>query len=69
MEKLGIKVLMKEQYDALLKSYMCRKKVCCGIADRFRKIAYPILPSMFDYIRSGCGARFCCYRSFAFERV
>ena len=28
MEKLGIKVLMKEQYDALLKSYMCRKKVC-----------------------------------------
>ena len=28
MEKLGIKVLMKEQYDALLKSYMCRQKVC-----------------------------------------
>ena len=28
MERLGIKVLMKEQYDALLKSYMCRKKVC-----------------------------------------
>ena len=28
MEKLGMKVLMKEQYDALLKSYMCRKKVC-----------------------------------------
>ena len=54
MEKLGIKVLMKEQCDALLKSYMCRRKVCWWHADRFRKIAYPILPSMFDYIRSCC---------------
>ena len=60
---------MKEQYDALLKSYMCRKKVCWWHCRQVSEIAYPILPSMFDYIRSGCGARFCCYGSFAFERV
>ena len=36
MEKLGIKVLMKEQYDALLKSYMCRKKVCWW---RYRQVS------------------------------
>ena len=76
MEKLGIKVLMKEQYDALLKSYMCRKKVCwwhCRQVSENRLSDFTLdvrlhsggLHSKLLY----CGARFCCYRSFAFERV
>ena len=69
MEKLGIKVLMKEQYDALLKSYMCRKKVCwwhCRQVSENRLSDFTLdvrlhsggLHSKLLY----CGARFCCYR-------
>ena len=50
MEKLGIKVLMKEQYDALLKSYMCRKKVCWWYCRQVSENRLSDLPSMFDYI-------------------